>query len=396
MSRRRIEKGEERLSGLLSLPGLPSLPCSRIVKAEYRITLCFIFFVLCYLLFASSLQAKMTGACSDCHTMHNSQNGQPMIYLAPGETDTTPKGALLRGTCLGCHGRGPTNIVNGTPQVLHTGTDLAAGNFAYITGAKPRISGDSNTVGHNVIDLGTNETILTSPPGDQNNTNITNNNFTCSGTKGCHGNRAEGDKLLSLKGAHHTDDTVLKFGSGLNEDNQGGTVGLSYRFLKGVKGGEDSDWQATISPTKHNEYKGASSMGSSSLTDPAGNTMSGLCAECHGYFYGTTSSEAGNASPWLRHPTDIILPGATTEYQYYNGGTGSNNPYNLDVPVARVNIPDSPSGFVNPGTGEAIVMCLSCHRAHASPYYKMMRWDYKSSTLSEALSGCNVCHTSKS
>ncbi len=200
-----------------------------------------------------------------------------------------------------------------------------------------------------------------------------------------------------MKGAHHTVDSVLKFG-GINEVNQGGSVGLSYRFLKGVKGGEDSDWQATTGPTNHNEYKGATSMGLSSLTSPANNTMSGLCAECHGYFHGTESSNIGSASPWLRHPIDIILPGASIssikEYQFYNGGTGTNNPYSLDAPVGRVNIPNNPSGFVNPGTVDAVVMCLSCHRAHASPYFKMVRWDYKSWPGTGA-NGCNVCHTSK-
>jgi predicted CXXCH cytochrome family protein len=40
-------------------------------------------------------------------------------------------------------------------------------------------------------------------------------------------------------------------------------------------------------------------------------------------------------------------------------------------------------------------MCLSCHGAHATDYYKILRWDYRSSVLSTAISGCIVCHTSK-
>src|SRR4030067_2476785 len=187
------------------------------LRAKSRVYVFYLLlFALSYLLFALSSEAKVTGNCSNCHTMHNSQGGLHMIYLAPVETDTSPQGALLRGTCLGCHGRGTTNIVNNTPQILHIAvTDLAGGNFAYIngTGGKPRTSGDSNTVGHNVIDLGANETVLTSPPGDQHNTNVTNTNFTCSGAKGCHGDRAVEDKLLSVKGAHHADDSILKFGS---------------------------------------------------------------------------------------------------------------------------------------------------------------------------------------
>ncbi len=353
--------------------------------------LCSSLIAVCTLLFALSLEANVTGNCTNCHTMHNSQNGNHMLYLAPGETDMNPKEILLRGTCLGCHGQGTSNNIEGTnnliPQVLHTNSiDLAGGNFAYITNFKTRISGDSNTVGHNVIDLNTNETVLTSPPGDQHSTNITNSNFTCAGAKGCHGDRTVEGKILSMKGSHHTVDSVLKYGS-IDENNQGTNTALSFRFLKGVKGGEDLDWHATSGSTDHNEYKGDTSMGVSSATAPAGNTISGLCAECHGYFHGTTSNEAGSASPWFRHPTDISLP-SSGEYASYTT-------YDLNVPVARTAIPNSPSGTVTPaGTTDDIIMCLSCHAAHASPYYKMMRWDYKNWPGS-GTNGCNVCHTSK-
>jgi len=356
--------------------------------------------ILCFLLFAIlfciplSLEAKVTGVCSNCHTMHNSQNGSNMQFLATGETDTGPKGFLLRATCIGCHGQnvsGTQNIISSgnIPQVWHNAlTDLAGGNFGYVSTK----TGAANDKGHNVTDLGTSfkETVLTAPPGDQHSTGITNNNFTCAGIYGCHGDRNQADKLLAMKGAHHTDDSVLKFGS-INISAQGGSTGLSYRFLKGVKGGEDADWQATSSTTDHNEYFGATSMGNSSATDPANNTISGFCAECHGNFHGDGSSGdpgTGTVSPWLRHPTDISLP-SSGEYTAYTA-------YSTIVPVARTTIPNSPSATVTPsGTTDDMVMCLSCHRAHASPYFKIMRWDYKSSTLSTALSGCNVCHTSK-
>ena len=38
----------------------------------------FLLFAFSTLLFALPLEAKVTGYCSNCHTMHNSQNGQPM------------------------------------------------------------------------------------------------------------------------------------------------------------------------------------------------------------------------------------------------------------------------------------------------------------------------------
>ena len=354
-------------------------------------------YALCPMLFAFCclplpLEAKVTGVCSNCHTMHNSQGGQPMATY--GGT-TSVQGCLLRGTCLGCHGQNTSGTVNiislgNVPQVIHATSieHLAGGNFKYL-------DTDDNR-GHNVIDTGNQEgtAAMFPPPGDQHATGITNSNFTCSGAKGCHGDRTVEDKLSSIKGAHHTNDGVLKFGS-ISLGGQGGSTGLSYRFLKGVKGGEDSDWQATVNATNdHNEYFGDTAMGTSSLTSPANNTISGLCAECHGNYHGATTSEAGSASPWYRHPTDTTLP-SSGEYTAYTA-------YDTIVPVGRTSSwagwtgGSAPSGTVTPGGNtDDIVICLSCHRAHASPFFKMMRWDYKGWPGNLEDNYCAMCHTSK-
>ena len=347
----------------------------------------FVIFIFALLFFTLQAKAKVTGECYNCHTMHNSQGGQPMTF----NKASNPVSLLLRGTCLGCHGQYPTGgqyIIGNIPQVLHaSSTDLPAGNFAYITGNKPLQNADSNTAGHNVIDLGVQETKLTSPPGDINNTGITNQNFTCAGIYGCHGDRTIQDPYTAMRGAHHTDDSPLKFGS-INLSGQGDTVGTSYRFLKGVKGGEVSWSNYPTPPYDHNEYYGDTTPGTSSATAPANNTISGLCAECHGAFYGSTN--VGSSSPWLRHPTDTVLPNA---YEYANYTT-----YSVVAPVARTSSwsgwsASSPSTTVTPGSD--VIMCLSCHYAHASPYFKSMRWDYKGWPGSGGTNGCNVCHTKK-
>jgi hypothetical protein len=47
-----------------------------------------------------------------------------------------------------------------------------------------------------------------------------------------------------MMGTHHADDSILRLdGSSLDQANQGLTIGTSYRFLSGVKGGEDADWE---------------------------------------------------------------------------------------------------------------------------------------------------------
>ena len=360
------------------------------------------------LLFSGVVVAKVSGPCVNCHTMHNSQGGSPMNYDESGD----PNKALTRGDCLGCHGQNQaTNLINSIPQVLHTATiDLPGGNFAYITGSKDVDSSDSAALanpdccGHNVVDIGELEdnSNMFPPPGDEfDQTGIKVDTFTCAGTYGCHGRRDVEDPFAAISGAHHTDDSFLKFGS-IDENSQGGDPGSSYRFLVGVKGGEE-DWSdlstSGESSTVHNEYKGATSGVDGTATSPGNNTISGLCAECHGDFHGS-SDDIGSSSPWLRHPTDIVLPGGTgKEYYKYNGGDGSNNPYSVEAPVARVTIPtDSPSQYVNPGTNDAIVMCLSCHRAHASANADLLRWNYEdinAGSGTDENARCFICHTSK-
>jgi len=295
--------------------------------------------------------------------MHNSQNGAAVAKDDSGSVTSTPHDALLIYSCLGCH----TATSNTTwkdpftkaPIILNTvGTNygynnegLSAGNFYNVV--------SSDNTGHNVLAGNDDGTLGNTPPGGS----ALGTKIQCAGTAGCHGNRTESNQITDLKGAHHTVDTTI----------DGNTVGRSYRFLKGITGIEDDDWEQETA-TNHNWYKGA-------IGDSDPSTISYLCAECHGNFH--SQSGIGTQSPWFRHPTDILLP-QTGEYSVYDPASG----YSVKAPVAWTD-PASPT------RATAVVMCLSCHRAHASPYFKMVRWDIKSGTLSTALSGCNVCHTSK-
>ena len=326
--------------------------------------------VLLVLLFLNKSQATVGEQCSDCHTMHNSQNGQPVAYqlnpLYSGfEANTIPNKMLLVSNCVGCHTyTGSATIINNTPIVFNTSAvnnPLAGGNFNYVR--------NDDMKGHNVEGIVSQDGDLgLIPPGGAAMTS----QLTCAGEFGCHGDRSAGnDNISSIKGAHHTDDSGGVTGT---------SVGLSYRFLKGISGKEDMDWEQDNANTSHNEYKGS--------TSGAADTISYLCAQCHGLFHTWQGGafEVGTASPWLRHPTDIALK-STGEYANYTT-------YNMMAPVARPD-PDNVMDTTQVTPGTDIIMCLSCHRSHASPYFKMMRWDYKSSDLPTALSGCNVCHTSK-
>ncbi|MFZ5907255.1 MAG: cytochrome c3 family protein [Nitrospirota bacterium] len=352
------------------------------------------------MLCALQSEAKITGACSNCHTMHNSQNGQHMIILGPGETDTSPKNNLLRASCLGCHsktdGSSWKDPVTGAPVVFNTlqpsynsATGLAGGNFYWVQ--------SDDAKGHNITQADGN---LTVAPG-------ASNGLGC-GTTSCHQNLYTANTAF---GARQGCSNCHMMGNssgptGYHHNNTNGTLADSaeegwYRFLaghmsgdgQGVTGIEDSDWQQNPGASVHNEYLGYSATKTSAGGFSAcGNTVTGYCTGCHGNFHIQDDTTAG--SPWIRHPSDFIVPGSGEYSSAFNasGGTGTYDPL---VPVARPSL----SGWTGPSStvtlGTDLVMCLSCHRAHASPYFKMVRWDYRGWPGNAGTNGCTVCHTSK-
>jgi hypothetical protein len=330
--------------------------------------------------------ARVSGPCSNCHTMHNSQDGSNSVAPA---VSTGPHEALTRGDCVGCH-TGDNQPGDPTPYVLapsepEYGTDtLAGGNFWWVAD-----SGDDNdTKGHNVLGISSPDGVLSEAPGSwiscanschyslavKPEVNPPSVEASPGGCQGCH-----------LKVRHHADDSATIVGSAAGW----------YRFLAGhmsgeghgVEGIEDADWEYTRSAGDHNEYFGLvgnhdTNAGFANL----GNTMTAYCCGCHGQFH--LQGSAG-VSPWLRHPSDAVIPD-DKEYAAYTV-------YNPLAPPARPDLEpyeSGPSEEVTPGTD--LVMCLSCHRAHGTPYPDMLRWDYlecEAGTSSDC--GCFVCHTTK-
>lgn len=363
------------------------------------------------LLTYSESSARVSGLCANCHTMHNSQDGTAMKL--DGADPTGQLGSciechadtlnvLLRMDCVGCHAEAPgggNNIspTTGAPQVAHdSGTDLAGGNFYHILA-------NDDTHGHNVHGFGggiPSGDLSNIPPGYSTDfdpstgkyqADTGNDQIMCAGQNGCHGNREEVGQVAAMFGSHHADDSILQFGAAFTEVGQGNTVGTSYRYLYKVKGAEDSDWQAATTGTNHNEYRGVP-------FDPARasqawgdiETMSQFCAECHGVFH--SGAGLGGADPWIRHPSDVILPGDAPYSDY--------TIYDTNVPIARQSIAAGSlqaSGAVAPTSD--IVFCLSCHRAHASAYPDSLRWDYTNecttNTADPSTCGCFTCHNDK-
>ncbi|MBX6422067.1 cytochrome c3 family protein [Thermosulfurimonas sp. F29] len=356
-------------------------------------------------------QAKVRGQCSNCHTMHNSQGGSPMTF----DNSTTPNRTLLRAAnCLGCHSdSAPSGVQAVTPIVKHSsdpgyvfgstrGSTLAGGDFYYVTLSDAKV--------HNVDELGNNDDVLNAPPGYVYNGDYGRGNGTwpsgravsCAGTYGCHGDPSKEDPFASIAGAHHAN--INRTGTG-----NATTVATSYRFLLGIYGTEDPDWEGgTLDTSHHNGYYAVDRSTVNSYTAPDKHTINYLCGECHGNFHAQIDYDSTVGSPWIRHPTDYDMNNVKTkEYGNYPNtalfsgkyGVSAAGDYFVDVPVG--NNQGAVKSQVLQASGDAIVLCVSCHKAHGSPYDDLLRWDYSAcqagtgNATSAANCGCFACHTTK-
>ncbi len=348
------------------MPGLSNLVC------------------LLVMLLVPPAQAAVTGLCSSCHTMHYSQDGGAL----PEWGDDGPYEALLTSTCAGCHmgaNNGETTpfVFSSQPPVYGdsgSGADsntLAGGNFYWVAQA----GGD--TRGHNVHGLMARDQTLAQPPGYSGNRAAADGSVpaggswpvgqqvTCAGVYGCHGSHSEQSLAEAVRGGHHQ-------GRGGALVSPGTEPASGFRMLVGIAGYEDADWEFHPTAALHNQYKGATGG-----TDNS--TISSLCARCHGNFHSAVSA----GSPWLRHPVDYDMGSTAPSSEYRSYGGVDLNSYRPDIPVASLDV-SQPLTKVT-FSGDTIVACVSCHRAHGSPYHKMMRWDYAGSIGG----GCTACHTSK-
>ncbi len=350
-------------------------------------------------LIAASASAKVQGQCAECHTMHNSQGGSPMAYDDNGVLQTgtgTPRDVLLLRGCVSCH-TGTNDGTNVIPYVNNAdaggpnyGTDgiggatLAGGNFYWVATSGAGL----DAKGHNVATdslAGVDGALGLTPPGFTGT--APTNQLTCAGTTGCHGDKTATSDFAAISGSHHADDTTI----------DGTTVAKSFRFLMGVTGIEDPDWEYTVSSTDHNQYKG---IDRTADTDNDTSTISSLCAQCHDSFHngsgnvgGANPSGAEFGSPWVRHPTDFDMGNTAlgSEYRSYGGGT-----YLPTAPVASASVATivSTVNFAD----DTIVTCVSCHRAHGTPNDDLLRWDYsavQAGVVGGSTGACFSCHTTK-
>jgi hypothetical protein len=344
-------------------------------------------------------EAAVKGLCSNCHTMHNSQEGAFVAYTRDSSGQKVFReqafGMLLKTDCIGCHSHAGAETIVGiadstVPVVLNlteptyppdgsTTSTLAGGNFHWIVNG-------GDPYGHNVEGISGPDFRFppTQAPGGEARTGECAN---------CHGTLAtpEGGCNGCHVPQHHAGSANVVAG---REDGW-------YRFLgsvmqrvpqqieptaEGVVGIEAPDWEQKPLATQHNTYQGKPGPYASYLESGA---IDQKCVGCHGQFHKATIAD----STWIRHPVDVAIPDS--------GEFAGFTTYNPLVPVARQNVTSQDAGFSQINRGSDLVACISCHRPHGSPYPAMLRWGYRdwpgtdSHTNQLAVNGCAVCHTSK-
>ncbi len=384
--------------------------------------------------------------CSFCHTVHYSEGG------------TTPQNADIGGPfqkllikrsttdlCLGCHAE-PAAQLFGAPMVMTlNGTNPAlasrampAGDFYYSNVNPANGHNPTWTNGHTSTVLATDPVLAPSFPPSPPGLDIvwTEPNWDCTTCHGAH-NRFGAEITAwrqlrrTINGVVHTGSDTVALGVELDGGDQGATTvgyepiasnsrgyidGTSY-YRKRADGQplDGADLFAPEGPTNKNVYRGG---------------FSSFCAVCHGAFHGGTetvmdstsvaTSSTGNTAGtthWLRHPTNVALNGIRYNVAKYtvtvsnSQGTNPNPPgYDWKYPLRRV---DGTWTATSPSTAGEVaptdrVMCLTCHKAHASQYSNSLRWDnaghaaflangeldgyYEASNGDNPAYGCNKCH----
>jgi predicted CXXCH cytochrome family protein len=205
--------------------------------------------------------------CSDCHTMHNSENGQPMRY----DLQDSPAPGLLRhatalSLCIFCHDGSNPRAPDVIDPVAYV-PDPAGGYFS-------NTGGVASGTAHNLAMVSTEV-----PPGGTDSMILTCH--TCHDT---HGNA----NYRNLRP---------------NPGGSGNTVDVTVTVAQTVKPNGSNPAQVYIP---------------SNLVFKSG--MSQWCNACHSNFHGKTSGEEGFQSPWFRHPQDqTISTGRNVEVSYWRG-----------------------------------------------------------------------------
>lgn len=338
---------------------------------------CFLAAVLLSLGLSVTAQAFHDGGvahCDGCHTMHNSQDGQSIID--GGVVGTTGAhltiGADPGSTCLNCHAG------TGTYHIFSTdGSNFTpGGDFYWVTKTwtweefGSTVTRNGYRVGHNVIaaDFGlVQDPVLSQAPGGTYQSAW----LTCSSCHDPHGKKFNSTTPIIASGSYrenYDSNDAAELGNFRLLADQNYDAGPAFTFTRGAP-----------TATTPNPFVPGRNETDSSHTD-YGQGMSEWCSNCHTTFLANGVGERKHAAAntatlgqsnininynaYVR-TGDLTGTQATAYLALVPFERGTNNPENTD-----------PTSTVGP-VSTSNVMCLSCHRAHASAFSDAGRWDFE-------------------
>ena len=326
------------------------------------------------------------GHCDGCHTMHNSENGATVIpggTVGTGINSYLTVGADPSSTCLSCHIR--IYKAMSTDGSAYT----PGGDFYWMTqdfsAFYPRDDSEGFRHGHNVVaatyGIAADPVLSTGP--SNGTVNYPAGQLGCNSCHDPHGKIANNANPapISASGSY-----------GAPEPADGSVLG-NYRLLGGL--GYDGGEQVSAAGISFisaapiaRAYPGA--MGQWPAETDTNHVAYGLgmsewCSNCHSGF------TAGMLEH--RHPAGAgaYLFHRGVAYNTYRATGDLTNTqataYDRLVPFERgitdVTLLDTSSTFGADMPSRA--MCLTCHRAHASPFDNAGRWDFTIEIITEAV-----------
>jgi len=354
-------------------------------------------------------------SCEGCHTMHNSignatvvKNGtqfQGVAYLLKGTDQSS--------TCINCHSGATLSsyhvFTTGSIAGIGPANYTPGGDFAWLTKSYAANSGlhlsalPGERLGHNVIaadfSLVADATLTHAPGGTYANTNLT-----CISCHDPHPSARiiDSNGTIATRTMGSAIPPIYTYGSYGDAPTASEAVGV-YRLLgaigyvpKSYNGGPTfaANPPVAVAPTGSGTAGYNRKETSTDTRVAYGKGMSEWCANCHATIHNDSISSA-----FIHPASNNALLGATitANYNAYKKSgdlTGAQaTSYTSLIPFEEgtTNIATLKShagggtgSTAGPTTGTENVMCLTCHRAHASGFRYMARWDNDTEFITEA------------
>lgn len=366
--------------------------------------------------------------CGDCHTLHNSEDGAA-VALDGGPNKELLKRGNWTDMCLSCHMQGQnTSATAALPDVADTGwiapivmtldgvdpagVAMPGGDFYYSNinekmGHNPAYSaGEVGGTASSVM-MAADSVLGDVPPGGIIDGD---DEWGCHSCHGMHSRFSSSYTAWRQVQRKVNGKVVSGDVTGFGVETAAGNKGMTEASFEPIKSNSRGDVQGTLyvdTRADGNPVEGASLFADESDTNKNvyRGGFSSFCAACHGDFHGGNGEAENvanaNTNPdadgrWMRHPTNIVMADKNTT------GLGSRkygtNSYTAQVTNSQGTSPN-PEGYdwrypliqadgdftvTVAGTGVTVpdasldtsrLSCLTCHKAHATQYENMTRWD---------------------